>query len=112
MRPAKLISAVVGVLMLIGGAGAVLAGAFTLGVTDADGWIEAGPCAHAGDGDPIARERSARYANGIPPMAQERSRRTAPHVFRAPPSARAGQSRRAQRGTLCRHGQGPIDLFG
>lgn len=43
MRPAKLISAIVGVLMLIGGAGAVLAGAFTLGVTDADGWIEAGP---------------------------------------------------------------------
>ncbi len=43
MRPAKLIAAVIGVLMLIGSAGLVAAGAFTLAVADSDGWIEVGP---------------------------------------------------------------------
>jgi hypothetical protein len=43
MRPAKLIAAIVGVLMLITSAGLVTAGVFTLAVTDADGWIEVGP---------------------------------------------------------------------
>lgn len=43
MRPAKLIAAIVGVLMLLGSAGLVTAGVFTLAVADADGWIEVGP---------------------------------------------------------------------
>jgi hypothetical protein len=43
MRPAKLIAAVVGVLILLGSAAFVTAGAVTLAVTDGDGWIEAGP---------------------------------------------------------------------
>lgn len=43
MRPAKLIAAIVGVIMLIGSAAFVTAGAFTLAVSDADGWVEVGP---------------------------------------------------------------------